>query len=154
MSPPESPSSRIIQAKIGGELSAHLFVAGHGLGGDDVRALDSRPFCGLEAQRLPCRLGSKPKRECSNLYGASVDVDSMKIVFDDQHGRSAAQVGKALEFLPQGAAGHLRLRAAGIFPRFLVNPLQQVEGVKQEVAGTAGRIEHPEIARVFLRPMV
>jgi len=75
-------------------------------------------------------------------------------VFDDELRSLPAQVVDGLEVFLNRPARGFRFRAVGIAPGFFVNPFQQVEGVEQEMARSAGRVEDAQIPRVLLRSVL
>ena len=80
----------------------------------------------------------------------------MKIVLDDEAGHVLqegvlASIGGVQGFHPRRAAQGVRAELFLQRPRFIVDDLEQVEGVEAEVHRAAGGIEHQDGARVFER---
>ena len=142
------------------EFAQQLLLARHRLGADDVRAGDAGAVRRLEAEPLPGALGPQPEGEPGDLRAARVDVDAVEVVLDDEAGHVAQEGGLVGIGVVQGLhrrARRLRRFRADVFrrefPGFVVDDLEQVEGVEAEVHRAAGGIEHPDVARVFERTM-
>ena len=112
---------------------------------------------------LPGFLGAEPEGEAGDLDGAGVDVDAVDVVLDDHCG-NAAQERPFVVLIDM--LNEVENRGCGIerftpdyprvievlvypFPGFLVNGLEEVEGVEAEVHGAAGGVEEADLARVF-----
>ena len=112
------------------EVFQHGVAAGHGLGADDVRAADAGALGGGGVS--PGFLGAEPEGEAGDLDGAGVDVDAVDVVLDDE----ARDVAEVVVLFPGRLPGGQGQRP--LVPGFLVNSLEEVEGVEAEVHGAAG----------------
>src|SRR4029450_6319115 len=105
----------------------------------DVRPTDIGTILRTQPLLLPGALGAEPEGEPGDLHGAGIDVDAVEVVLDDKAwdiGEEGGLVGILNHERHEGGGRLLRFSTAvRDFPGFVVDNLEQVEGIKSEVHG-------------------
>ncbi len=113
---------------------------------------DRRALPATDPQVVISPLGTQPQGKRGDLGGARVDVDAMEVVTEDEPGNGPVQVLPGRVVLPQIASGPRGCRPPAVLPGLFIDAMEEVECVKQEVTGSARRVQDLQIAGVLRLP--
>src|SRR5581483_3999422 len=127
-----------------------MLVRDKRLGDDDVGSPNEWPINAGQREITVPALRSHPKRELSDLCAARINVHPVEVVRQDETGGGLSKFVESWVVLGECSASCFAPWALGVGVRLLVDRQQEIEGVEEEVAAAARRVEYMEGAWILL----